>query len=64
MTSYPARYNKIMSGYEAEFIDIPHAYALGKTLRELRKNAGEVLTEVLNDYLLDGEEQTSTLLIA
>ncbi|MHC9543344.1 MAG: HEAT repeat domain-containing protein [Vulcanimicrobiota bacterium] len=56
MTPYPARYNKIMSGYEAEFIDIPHAYAFGKTLRELREYAGEVLASIFNDYLLDGEE--------
>jgi len=56
MTPYPARYRKTMDGYEAEFIDIPQAYAFGKTLRALKEYAGEVLASILNDYLLDGEE--------
>lgn len=56
MTSYPARYHKTRYGFEAEFPDIPHSHACGRTLGELRQNAAEVLTDILNDYLTDGEE--------
>jgi predicted RNase H-like HicB family nuclease len=55
MIRYPARYEKERKWYVAEFVDIPGAETAGKTLRELKSNAQEDLSSVLQDFLDDGE---------
>jgi len=55
MIKYPARYRQDGDFLFAKFIDIPEAYTQGETMKELRDNAKDALSLIIEDYLDDNQ---------